>query len=123
MKEILVRYMFFPDIENGVSGFYEFFGDKSCVEPSKPYKSGQCHIVGEELDDLSIKVGFMTRKDFAKSLNNKSWKNAFGRELSQFVGKKLEDEGIKLNINGAEVQFSCPKNEFVTWPGNQHKSN
>jgi hypothetical protein len=47
VKKVIVRYLSFPDIEDGVSGFYEHPNDKRCVEPSKPYKNGWCHIQGE----------------------------------------------------------------------------
>jgi len=120
VKEVLVRYIGFPNIEGGVSGFYECYGDKRCAQPSKPYSSGQCHINGEELDELALKVGFKTRRDFAQERKNKSWKNEYAIELSPIVGKKLESEGVILEINGEDVLFRCPQNEFITWPGSKH---
>ena len=121
MRKVLVRYMSFPDIEGGVSSFYEHENDKRCAEPSKPYTSGICHTVGEELDELALKVGFKTRKDFSQEYNNKSWKNKYGEELSVYVGNELESAGIVVRINGEDVLFQCPENEFVTWPRSKHK--
>ncbi|WP_277586510.1 hypothetical protein [Psychrobacillus antarcticus] len=119
MKEVQVRYIGFPDIEDGVSGFYEYYGDKRCAEPSKSYISGLCHTNNEELDELALQVGFKTRKEFLQERKTRSWKNAYAIELAPIVGKALENEGIILNINGVNVVFRCPKNEFVTWPGNK----
>lgn len=121
MRKVVVRYMIFPSIEQGVSGFYEHENDKRCIDPSKPYKSGVCHTVGEELDELAGKVGFITREEFASEFNSQYWKNAYGQELSTFVGKALESKGIVMNINGEDVLFQCPENEFVTWQVRKHK--
>lgn len=126
MREILVRYISFPDIEDGVSSFYEYFGDGRCTEPSQPYVSGRCHTKEQGLDELALKVGFMTRKEFSEERRKKnfnSWKNAYGEELSLFVGKLLETEGIVWNVSGVNVLFKCPKGEFVPWPGKRHKNN
>lgn len=119
MKEVIVRYIGFPDIEDGVSGFYEYYGVKRCAEPSKSYISGLCHTINEELDELAVQVGFKTRKEFSQEHKNRSWKNAYAIELAPVVGKALEKEGIVLNIDGDKILFRCPKNEFVTWPGNK----
>ncbi|MEH7125860.1 MULTISPECIES: hypothetical protein [unclassified Bacillus (in: firmicutes)] len=116
MIEVLVKYISFPDIEDGVSSFYHYSTDKGCSEPNKPYTSGYCHTIAEELDELAVKVGFTTRSEFAAELQTKYWKNAYGKELSQYVGKALESTGITLNINGTDIIFKCPENEFVLWP-------
>ncbi|OES44596.1 hypothetical protein [Domibacillus iocasae] len=116
MKRITVRYMVFPDIEGGVSGFYEYDHDSHCVEPSISYKSGRCHTVGDGLDELALKAGFQTRKVFAADLGKKSWKNEYGKALSLAVGRKLERDGILMVINGDEALFQCPEGEFVPWP-------
>jgi hypothetical protein len=97
MREVIVRYLSLPDIEDGVSSFYEQYSDKRCIEPSKSYISGRCHTTDDELDELALTVGFMTRKDYAterKRNKHTSWKNTYGSELSMAVGKALEKEGI-----------------------------
>jgi hypothetical protein len=123
MKEVFVRYLSLPDIENGVASFYENYTDKKCIEPSKPYISGRCHTTGNEIDELAMKVGFMTRAEFAaeqKKNKKSSWKNSYGTALSLEVGKALESEGITLIINGELIKFRCPKVEFVGWPWKKH---
>lgn len=108
--------MVFPDIEGGVSGFYEYDDDSRCVEASIFYKSGRCHTVGDGLDELALKVGFRTRKVFAEELGKKSWENEYGKALSLAVGRKLERDGILMVIDGDEVLFQCLEGEFVSWP-------
>lgn len=119
MREVVLRYLILPDIEDGVSGFYEHYDDKRCVEPSKPYINGRCHTIGPEMDDLAEKVGFMKREDYAqirKMQKYTSWKNAYGSELSLVVGKILKADRIVLNVKGENVLFCCPRGEFVGWP-------
>ncbi|AZB44657.1 hypothetical protein CEF21_21500 [Bacillus sp. FJAT-42376] len=118
-KEITVRYMVFPDIEDGVSGFYANGQDSGCVEPTKPYSSGVCHTLGHELDEIALKAGFQTREEFAadrESNGHKNWKNAYGKELSSAVGKMLEIKGIEWEIDGEKLLFQCAKGEFTVWP-------
>lgn len=118
MKMVTVRYLSFPSVTHGISAFYEYVHDQRCAQPSKRYERGWCHTEGEELDELALKVGFMTREKFAKERRRQgktSWKNAYATELSVVVGKVLEQRGIFWNVNGVEVLFCCPEGEFVTW--------
>jgi hypothetical protein len=123
MKEVKVRYLCLPDIEDGVSGFYEYHTDKKCTEPSKSYSSGRCHTTEEELDELAVKVGFLTRDAYVaerKKNKFKSWKNAYGTELSVAVGNALETNGVVWKVNESNILFQCPKGEFIPWPANKH---
>lgn len=116
VKEIAVRYMVLPGIKKGVSGFYEHEGDSNCVKPNKRYEDGVCHTIGDELDALALMVGFKSRAEFAKEHNNKSWLNAYGRELSKYVKESLETTGIGWEVDGESVHFYSPPGEFVLWP-------
>lgn len=125
MKMVTVRYLSFPSVTDGISAFYEYVHDQRCAQPSKRYEHGWCHTEGEELDELALKVGFMTREKFAwerRRHGKTSWKNAYATELSVVVGKVLEQEGIFLNVNGVDVVFHCPRGEFVTWPAKKLKN-
>ncbi|WP_163151627.1 hypothetical protein [Anoxybacillus sp. MB8] len=118
MGMVIVRYLAFPSVTNGISVFYEHDGDSRCAQPSKRYKHGWCHTEGEELDELALKVGFMTREQFAqerKRQGKTSWKNAYAEQLSIFVGQALEQEGIIWDVNGVRVLFICPRGEFIPW--------
>lgn len=119
MQKVIVRYLSLPDIENGVSGFYEYYHYNRCTEPSEPYKNGRCHTTGADIDGLAKKAGFVTRKEYAaerKRQKYTSWKNAYGSKLSLAVGETLEKDGIVWNINGNDILFRCPKGEYVGWP-------
>ncbi|RFU61113.1 hypothetical protein [Peribacillus glennii] len=119
MEEVLVRYMSFPDIEDGVTSFYHFATDKRCAEPSKRYTSSTCHTLGDELDELALKVGFKKREAFAKERKKRSWKNSYAKELSAIVGSVLETQGIVWHVDGKDILFRCPKDEFISWPKNK----
>ncbi len=77
MKTVIVRYLSFSSVSNGVSGFYGYDHDQRCTQPGKRYKHGWCHTEGEELDELALRVGFMTREQFAQERRRQgktSWK-------------------------------------------------
>lgn len=124
MKEVAVRYISLPSIERGIAGFYAHYKDKGCVQPNKAYANGRCHTIGDEMDVLAKKVGFITRLEYkatSKRWKMSSWKNAYGSALSQAVGEALQNKGVILNINDEKVLFWCPKGEFVEWPGAKYK--
>lgn len=121
-KRIAVRYMVLPGIKKGVSGFYEYAGDSNCVKPNKPYESGVCHTIGDELDMLALLVGFQTREDFVKEHRGGSWLNAYGEKLSEHVKAALETKGLGWMINDELVHFYSPPGEFVLWPKNKNQT-
>jgi len=121
MKRVAVRYMSFPSVEKGLSGFYAFRHDGQCAKPRTPYEigaaNGWCHTEKDELDKLAEKVGFKSREMYRqerKKQGIKSWKKAYGIELAAFAGEKLETGGIVWHVQGEEVEFYCPKGEFVS---------
>lgn len=118
-KRVAVRYMVLPGIMDGISGFYETADDKRCVTPNKPYKSGVCHTIGDELNMLALLVGFQTRADFAKGHPSKSWANDYGTKLSEHVKEILETKGLGWKVDDELVHFYSPPGEFVLWPQNK----
>ncbi|WP_114571700.1 hypothetical protein [Exiguobacterium flavidum] len=114
MKQIDVCSVKFPSIEGGIASFYRKADDASCAEPSRPSDHGCCHLVGEELDELAVKLGFLTRDAYAKWFGP-GWEGYYGQELSRKIGQTLETFGIVLEIKGEAVQFVCSPGEFVRY--------
>jgi hypothetical protein len=124
MIEIEVTYVGFPDIDDGVLGFYHRKGAKRCTEPHYRYEQsevshGFCHTRNaDEMDSLAVQIGAKTRNEFIKDKINeghKSWKNAYGKYLSGELGRRLQDGGILLTIDGTETLFFCKPDQFVEW--------
>lgn len=126
MERKAVRYVHFPDTEDGLLGFYHEPTNNQCIEPRYFYKHsekswGYCHIQNAaEMDDLAIKIGAKTRGIFKierESAGFKTWLDAYSDYLSQEIGNALQENGILLEIRGREILFYCPKGQFVPWKG------
>jgi len=111
MRQVDVRCVRFPSIAEGIVSFYHETDDVSCAEPNRPSDHGCCHLAGEELDELAVKLGFLTRDAYAKWFGH-GWESYYGQELSPKIGQALETFGIVLDIKGEAVQFICSPGEF-----------
>lgn len=102
----------FPNMNDGQIGFAEKGQDK-CLEPSYSYVNGETtgfiHIRShDELLALTQQIGAMSKEQFKAHFNIKpsdSWKNDYIRYLDREIAKALLSNGIKITINGQEVEF------------------
>ncbi|MGO4500058.1 hypothetical protein AB4114_29710 [Paenibacillus sp. 2RAB27] len=126
IKTIEVRYISFPDIEDGILGFYRDVVDHECMSPRYFYKqseksSGFCHIrTPDEMDNLAKQINAMSRLEFQEDKRQKgfkTWLNAYALYLSEELGKALQNGGVRIVIGDVELLFKCPNGKFVPWKG------
>lgn len=113
----------FPNMNEGQIGLAEK-GQDECLEPSYSYINGGAtgfvHTRNhDELLALTKQIGAMSKGQFMAHFNIKpsgSWKNDYIGYLDKEIAKALLDTGIKITVNGQEVEFYTEPNYYEYTP-------
>lgn len=113
----------YPSMKAGQIGFFDLYEDDKCLAPHYSYKNGgstgYIHTRdNNELLTLVNQIGAMTKEQFMAYHGIKPsgiWRNAYISYLDKELETALLTTGIKLNINGNDV-------EFYTMPGFYRKT-
>lgn len=103
----------FPNMGDGQIGFARSKEANECMEPRYPYQNGKAtgniHIRDhEQLSALAKQIGAMTRDQFIRHHGigpSDPWKNDYIRYLDKEIERALLNSGIRLTIDGNEVEF------------------